>query len=220
MQLPLDLPHRPALGGEDFLVAASNESAVTLIDRWPDWPHHAVAIVGPPGCGKSHLAGVWQAASGALALTPEELAAGMPSGRAVLLDDADQLADEEGLLHLMNWMRETGGSLLMTAVTPPARWPVALPDLQSRLAAVPTAEIGPPDDALLAVMLVKLFADRQLTPDPAVIDYLTVRIERSFAAVRRVVAELDAAALAAQRPVTLPLAREVLARIETAGPVS
>ncbi|MGB8274330.1 MAG: DNA replication protein, partial [Alphaproteobacteria bacterium] len=68
-QLPLDLPHRPALGLEDFLVAPCNVGAVRWIDRWPDWPGPVLAITGPSACGKTHLAHVWQARSGAAMLS-------------------------------------------------------------------------------------------------------------------------------------------------------
>jgi len=221
-QLILDLPHRTSLEGEDFLVAACNAAAVAIIDRWPDWPSHALAIVGPTGAGKSHLAAVWRARSGAEALTPETLAARsrlmMRHTPTVLLDDAegglqDGRLDSVDLFHLFNWLRERHGFLLMTGHNAPRHWPTALADLRSRLAAMPTVEIAPPDDDLLAALMVKQLTDRQLKADPRVIDYTIARIERSFAAVERVVAALDAAALAAKRSITVPLAREVLKEI-------
>ena len=62
-QLPLALAYRPALGMADFVIAPGNRDAVACIDRWPDWPSHALAIHGPKGSGKTHLAHVWQARS-------------------------------------------------------------------------------------------------------------------------------------------------------------
>jgi len=218
-QLTLDLPHRESLEGADFLVASCNTAAVAMIDRWPDWPAHALALVGPAGAGKSHLAAVWRQRSGAAALAPEAAAARsrimMRRSPAVLLDDADRCLAEGrleavDLFHLYNWLRERGGWLLLTARTAPARWPAELADLRSRLAALPVAEIAPPDQDLLAAVMVKQLADRQLKVDPRVVDYTIVRIERSFEAVERIVGALDAAALAAKRPITVSLAREVL----------
>lgn len=220
-QLPLDLGHRPALGREDFLVADCNAAAVAWIDRWPDWPGGGLALHGPAGCGKTHLAEVWRRESGAIRLDAASLAAREPpqllgEARAVAIDDLYDnpglLPDERRFLHLYNLMRERGGHLLLVGRAPPARWPVALPDLKSRLGALPAVEIGAPDDTLLTAVLVKLLTDRQLVVGAEVVDYLARRMERSFEAARRIVAALDREALAARRRIALPLAREVLRR--------
>ncbi|MGE0746132.1 MAG: DnaA/Hda family protein [Rhodospirillales bacterium] len=214
-QLPLDLGHRPALAREDFLVAPPNAAAVAWIDRWPDWPRRALVLYGPPGSGKSHLVSVWRARSDARLVTGSELAARGPDAlaagaAAVVVEDADRIADPVPLLHLYNILAAAGVHVLVTTREPPARWPGALPDLVSRLAAADTVALGLPDDALIAAVLAKLFADRQLAVEPEVLSYLVARIERSFEAARTAVARLDAAALAARRGITIALVREVL----------
>lgn len=213
-QLPLALPHRPALGREDFLVARANEEAVRWLDLWPGWMAPALVLAGPPGSGKTHLAHVFASRSGAVLLAADALAASVPDAfapgvRAAAVDDAAR-ADEEALLHLYNLLAERGGHLLVLAREAPARWGIALPDLRSRLLAAPVATLAPPDDALLAAVLVKLFADRQLVIGEEVVAYLVPRLERSFAAAAAIVAALDHAALAAHRRITVPLARAVL----------
>lgn len=221
IQFAFEFPHRPAFGADDFLVAPSNAAAVAWLDRWPYWPASAVVLHGPPGCGKTHLAHVWQARSGAVlraatALTPivvPELAV----NAALVLDDAERAA-ERPLLHLINLVAERGGHLLLTAQMPPARWTTALPDLRSRLVAMPEIAMVAPDDALIGAVLLKLFADRQLAVGEDVIVFLLHHMERSFAAARRLVAALDRAALIAQRRITVPLARQVLAAEETPDP--
>lgn len=215
-QLPLDLGFRPALGRADFLIAPCNAAAVAWIDRWPDWPAPALALWGPAGGGKTHLLEVWRARSNAAALAPRALtSAALPellgASRAVAIDDASS-AEEEALLHLYNVLAERRGHLLLAAREPPARWTTRLADLRSRLVALPTVAVEPPDDALLAAVLVKLFADRQLRIGEDVIAYLLPRIERSFAAARTIVAALDEAALARRRAVTVRLARDILSR--------
>jgi chromosomal replication initiation ATPase DnaA len=213
-QLPIDLPFRPALGAADFLVSECNRSALSWIERWPDWPGRSLVLYGPAQCGKSHLARLWTACGGGRlvhgsalqALRPPELAA-LPG---VVVDDAD-VAPERVLLHLHNCCRETGAGLLIVARRPPSRWPIKLPDLASRLRATAAVGIGPPDDALLAGLLVKHFADRQIRVAPAVISYAVRRIERSFAAASAFVEALDRAALGAGRPIGLALVRRVLA---------
>jgi chromosomal replication initiation ATPase DnaA len=213
-QLPLELPHREALGRADFLVAPANEAAVLWLDRWPQWPAPALVLAGPEGSGKTHLASVFAARAGAPILTPDDARKAplrdlVGACQAAIIDDAER-ADEETLLHLYNVMAEKKGHLLVLARRPPAQWRIALADLRSRLLAAPIAELLPPDDALLAALLVKLFADRQLLVPEEVVSYLVPRIERSFAAAAGAVATLDKAALAARRPITVPLARAAL----------
>ncbi|PKQ08349.1 MAG: chromosomal replication initiator DnaA [Alphaproteobacteria bacterium HGW-Alphaproteobacteria-12] len=215
-QLVLELVHRPAFGREDFLVAPPNEAAVALIDTWPEWPDRVVALSGPEGSGKTHLAEVWRAASGAVSLAPAGLAgADIPAlvaHGAIILEDLDVLdaAAERALFHLVNLVREEEAYLLLTSHVPLARLGFALPDLASRLRAVPQAALGVPDDTLLTGILVKLFDDRQLLVAPGVIPYLARRIERSVAAVRQAVEALDRASLSGRRPITVRLAAEFL----------
>ncbi len=220
-QLVLDLQPRTALGREDFLPAPCNQEALAWIDRWPDWPACGLAIWGPPGCGKSHLAQVWRAVSAAAEITPAALRTLSPrealvQNQAVIIEAADGEFDDEaevGLFHLYNLARELGATLLLTGRGAPARWPTRLPDLRSRLAALPAVAIGHPDDALIEAVLVKLFGDRQLAVSADVIRFLQARMERSFAAARQTVDALDERALASQRPITIPVAREVLAEV-------
>ena len=220
-QMLLDLGHRAALGREDFLVAPSNRDAVAWLDLWPNWPAPAIAIYGPEACGKTHLAEVWRARSNARVLTTADIAdrdapALLAGATAVVIEHADGVRDERAFLHLFNYLAGQGGSLLLTAATPPAQWTVRLPDLRSRLAALPAIAVGAPDDALIEAVMVKQFSDRQIRVAPDVVAYLVTRVERSLATVRQVVAALDAAALAERRPITVPLARQVLDRWEAA----
>ena len=207
-QLVLDLGHRAALGRESFLVAPSNEAAVAWLDRWPDWPAPALVVHGPAGCGKTHLLEAWRARSGAaVERDPEKV--GNSHVKAVALDEAEGLPEHD-LFHLYNIMGERGGHLVLAARLPPVLWKIRLADLRSRLLAAPSAAIGPPDDALLGAVLVKLFADRQVQVAAEVVLFLLKRIERSFEAAREAVARLDAAAIEQKRPVTIPLAKSVL----------
>ena len=215
-QLAFSLAYRPALGSDDFLVAPSNQAAVNWIDRWPDWQAPGLVIHGPPGCGKSHLLAVWRAASGATLVDAAQLSGSDPAillGRSadLAVERLDALRDETVLFHLYNMVVERGGQLLLAARQPPARYRFQLPDLASRIGALPAVAVTEPDDALLAAVLVKLFADQQIEPTPKLIDYLVARMERSFDAARRLVLALDRRALERRRPLSVPMAREVLA---------
>ena len=215
-QLPLDLPVRPAMGAADFVVSESNRDAVAWLDRWPDWPGSILAIYGPAGCGKTHLAHVWQKRSGARMLEP--VLGSLPSDGNLVLDAIR--IPEEHLFHLINHIRSGRQSLLILDREPPARWNVQLLDLASRLASIPAVAVEPPDDALLAALLVKHFSDRQIGVKSDLIDYLIRRIDRSFSAAESAATALDRAALARGKPITVKLARDVLGREEGADWVS
>jgi chromosomal replication initiation ATPase DnaA len=215
-QLILDLPHRAAHGAEDFLVSDCNLAAVRLIDAWPDWQDNVQLLIGPPASGKTHLARVWQARSGARALTDNALDIGRidsaARGTALVVEDIDRVGyGEQALFHLLNLAREKGLFVLLTAREPPARFGCALPDLLSRLNGLPMVEIGAPDEALLKTVMLKHFADRQLDIDPKVLDFLALHVERSLEAAALAVAAVDRAALATGRKISRQLAAEALA---------
>ena len=211
-QLALNLHHRPAMGREDFLVSPANAEAVGWIDRWPDWPGSSVVIVGPAGSGKSHLGHVWQKRSHATFFGPDTAPDPARTPENAFVDDVDSQNRDPVIFHLYNAVSRDGGYVLLTASTPPARWAGRLPDLTSRLAAVPTVYIHPPDETLISAMIVKMFADRQLGVETEVVDYIVARMERSFETVRELVAELDQVSLAGRRRITVPLVRAVLDR--------
>jgi len=215
-QLAFALPHSESFAREDFLVGEPNYSALATIERWPDWPGRALLLIGPEGSGKSHLAGIWAEIAGARrvaarALGEKDLLAEFATGTLVV-EDVHPGFDERALFHLLNLMREEEGFVLITSRTPAAEWGVTLPDLASRLRAIPSVTLTAPDDTLLRALLVKLFADRQLAVDEALVKYLMSRIERSFAAARAAVETLDREALRLKRPVTRALAAEMLAQ--------
>jgi len=215
-QLAFDLPHAESFRRDDFLASPANAAALALVERWPDWPGRLAAIAGPRGAGKSHLAAIWAERAGARivaasALTRAEVPAALATG-ALAVEDVAPGIDEAALFHLLNLAREDGAWLLFTATQRLDGPGFALADLVSRLRAVPAATLAPPDDALLSAVLIKLFADRQLAVDEGVIAYLLPRMERSFAAARRTVAKLDAAALSRGRAVNRTLAAEIFRR--------
>lgn len=218
-QLAFDLPVRPALGRGDFFVSPANRLALAALDAG-GWPEGKLLLVGPEGAGKSHLAQVWAGDVGARVVAAAALAPlPLPEPGATVVEDADRIAGdraaETALFHLHNHLLAARTPLLLTARSAPAGWGLVLPDLASRMEATATVGLLAPDDALLSAVLVKLFADRQIVVAAPLIPWLVGRMDRSFAAARRLVAELDARSLAAGGPVTRKLAAEVL---DTLGP--
>ncbi len=214
-QLILDWPHAPSYAREDFLEAPGNCQALKAILGWPDWPARTLMLIGPSGAGKSHLATIWARQANArsidsTALTRDSLAE-IAEARALLIEDADRPgADEAALFHLVNLARERGVDALITARAPPDAWGLKTADLLSRLRLAPIVELGAPDLELTQAVLVKLFNDRQLTVDPALVGYVALRIERSLDAARALVAALDREALARGGRVTRAMAARFL----------
>lgn len=226
-QLPLDLGHTPSYSAADYLVSASNAAAWGWVERWPDWPAPGLALCGPPGCGKTHLANVWRERASAVmvdaaTLTGLDPMQALGGATACVIDGAGAgsiaAPAQRALLHLYNVTSERSGHMLICAEAAPARWPIALSDLRSRLAALPAIAIEPPDDGLLEALLAKLFADRQLAVDRGTVIFIVARMERSFDAARRLVEAIDRAALATHRRPGLGLVREVMERLEGGRP--
>ena len=216
-QLSFDLPRRTARGRADFFVSPANAMAVALIDAPDSWPGGRLVLTGPAGAGKTHLAHVWAARSGARILAATELTEeGVPelARGPVAVEDVPVIAGhgpaQAALFHLLNLVQAEGHALLLTGRKAPKLWGLAPADLQSRIEGAQHVELAPPDDALLAAVLAKLFADRQIAPRPDVIPYLLRRMERSFAAAADIVERLDQLALAEGRSISRALAARLL----------
>lgn len=209
-QMRFPLVREPSARAAVFMRGASNHLAIEALELWPAKGEPVLALVGPEGAGKSHLAAGWAERVGAIGFSgPEVVLTDLPDleGRPVLLDDADQ-TPADTLFHLMNLARSPGGALLMVSREPPSHWSVDLPDLRSRLDATRVVRLEAPDDRVLAAALRRFFDERAITPGEDLIDYLVLRIERSIPAARAVVARLDAEA--GGRKLNRTLARDLL----------
>lgn len=213
-QIPLDLPHEPAIGVQDFIVTPASLEAYDHVTSWPDWRSAVAVLSGPEGTGKSHLAKIWQDASGAQPIALSDLGDGHLPVCWVLEDiDRDRI-DEPKLFHLLNATMVEGHFGLITARREIEGWGIGTADVTSRLRLARALRLGVPDDALLAQVLVKLFADRQIQVEPATIKFLTARMERSLGAANRLVKRMDDLALAAKKPVTRAVAAQALVEEE------
>lgn len=213
-QLAFALNYPESFARDDFIAGPSNAAALALIGSWPDWPNKIMALIGPEGSGKTHLASIWASEAGARVIGARSLGyidipASLATGALVVEDLAAEDLNERSLFHLLNLAREEGATLLITGRAPPAGFLVETRDLASRLRAIPVVTVSPPDDMLLRALIVKLASDRQIMMDEALVSYLITRIERSFAAARAAVRRLDEEAMRQKRPVTRALAAEL-----------
>jgi chromosomal replication initiation ATPase DnaA len=209
------LPHAESLSRDNFLEGPANIAGLSLVESWPDWPNRVMLLVGPEGSGKSHLAAIWAETAGARStsahvLTPADVPGELATGALVVEDLKSGQFDERALFHLLNLAREDAAFVLITARVAAAALEIELRDLRSRLRAIPTVTLSPPDDALFKALIVKFCADRQMSVDESVVSFLATRIERSFVAARQAVELLDTEALRLGRPVTRALAAELL----------
>jgi len=217
-QLPLSFEAARSYARADFVPGASNEAALAFVEAWPAWPSRVCAISGPQGSGKTHLAQIWKVNSQAIAFSPEDITeasvAGLLGGSPLLVDGADAIGDEKALFHLLNFTQQSAGWLLMTGIEAPTLWRAKVPDLHSRLTAVPSVELQAPDEALIARVLLKLFADRQLKLPEALIDYLIPRLQRSFVDAERIVVLIDNLALQQKRNISVEIGAQALRLLE------
>ena len=210
-QLPLPFAEPRSFAPEDLVPDASNAAALAWLAEPSRWPLGRLLLFGPEGVGKTHMLHATAAAQGWQFLEGAQLR-GLPAPptTGLAVDDADQVPDETALFHLINLCAEARLPLLLAGRRPPARWPTALPDLASRLRATTAVEVAAPSEALLASLLEKHFADRQLRTEPGFRAWLLPRLPREAAAIAEAAARLDRAALAAGGGLNRALARACL----------
>jgi chromosomal replication initiation ATPase DnaA len=218
-QFALPFAHQPNFAASDFLTAPSNEAALAWLERTPNWPGLRLAISGEAGCGKTHLLHLWARRAGAAIWSGPALVGlpALPARGGIAIDDADAAADEAALLHLLNAAAEAGLPVLLAGRDAPARWPVRLPDLTSRLRAMQTVAILRPEESLLRAILARLLADRQLATPETVQDWLLLRLPRDGGTLAEAAARLDRAALAGGSGITRQLAAAVLCDMAGGG---
>lgn len=217
-QLPLDFPHDPSMGRDDFIISDANRAALTKIETWPHWPARVFLLIGPNGSGKTHLSTIFCELSDASLIDARHLTAMDPmtifDHGPIVFENIDHYQiDEKTLFHILNLVREQQSWLILTCRQGPEYWDLKLPDLISRLRAADRIEILPPDDDLLRAVIVKQFADRQIVIDRAMLDYMLVRIERSLEFINQLIFEVDKEMWSSGRRLTKPLAASLIDKV-------
>lgn len=209
-QYALSLILPPVFAADNFIVSGCNREAWQWMHNWPQWPAHALILYGPEGSGKTHLGHIWAGYANAEKIAADTLTGDEPAKKHILVEDIERASDEKHLLHLFNYTRENGNYLLMTSSLPPQNLPFRLPDLTSRLLALPCVQILQADDTVLAGAMRKQFSDRQMKIDDEVIAYILPRVERSLSKVKELVEHLDRVAMAQRKNITVPFVKYVL----------
>ncbi len=225
-QLFLNLPHNNSYDIENFIVSSCNYDAYKIIDNWGKPSKYLGAIIyGNTASGKTHLLKIWQKKLNADILDSDILIDSKIIAKYqnkkniyIAIDDIDEIvADKDkatAVFHLFNIVKSNGGNLFFTANKNIDDWCCPIPDLTSRLKTLFAVKISQPDEELLFQLLVKFFSDRQVKISLEVISYLVKRTERSFAAIFKLVNQLDSEALSQKRPVTIPLARNIIQKLQ------
>jgi len=218
-QLPFDLGSNLAYERDDFWVSKANEAAVSWIDRWPDWSSSAIIIFGEPASGKTHLSQVWKGQSNAIEIKVKEIKNIQiekfikDSENIIIENIGDIIGDLESekiIFHIYNNIKERGGYLLLTSQQPIKNYNFKLADLESRFMSLPIAALTPPDEDLMAVILTKVFSDRQIFVSQKVVNFIVLRLDRSFLAIRDIVKKIDHLSLIEKRSITIPLVKKVI----------
>lgn len=197
-QIVLPLHARPGAPSR-IVVGNANRAAIDALGAVESWPFRTAILFGPPRSGKSLIAR-WFAENGL--------------GEAI--DDADRL-DETGLFHCWNRAQESGTALLLTVTSALGEWPIALPDLASRMGAALHLQIGTPDDEMLGELILLHAEQRGLALGPDAAAYLVPRTERSHIGVERLVAAIDRISLERKAPPTQGVWRDALDEVLAPG---
>lgn len=192
-QIPLDLTPKPDFTFDSFIEAPSNAGAFNIVRAWPAWPAPAMMLIGPEGTGKTHLGEAWRAVS-----------------NGVFLDDADTRTDGDLFGMINRALRGEIPGLLLASGVPPTDWGVRLPDLTSRLGAMPVMQLHEPDDDSLHPITRALFEQQGRAVGRDVIDYLLKYTDRSVPALRATIRLIDEAASSAKADVTKAFAAKLL----------
>ncbi|MBC7767634.1 MAG: chromosomal replication initiator DnaA [Phycisphaerales bacterium] len=201
-----------------LVVSEANRDAAGLLTGWRAWPGGSLALVGPRGAGKTHLALAWAVEAGARQLSPnadpdDAAATFYEAGGRLLIEDADQALHEPMLWRVLDLVRSSGGAVLLTAAQTPSDWPVGLADLRSRLAALPVARLKEPDEGLMEVVLRRICREQFIQLSDDALQYLVRRLPRTFAAAQACAAALDAELVRGAKPVSLASAKRALQRM-------
>ena len=222
-QLVFKLGKKSMMSSDQLFRSGSNDFALSIIENYDNWPQNKLILVGPHGCGKTHISSIIMAELNGILFSAKEFDfKKIPSDKKpaiIIIEDMDQLGHhnqksrqvtEEGIFHLLVKFQNGESKILFTARDNPSVWKIKLPDLSSRLKTFSVVKIDNPDDQLLLNLIIKFFSEKQLNASPSVVNYIASHIERTYESAQIVVDMVDKKALKEKRELTLALVKSVL----------
>ena len=212
-QLLLDLLPEMQPRLDNFVVGA-NGDVLTGLTGWlsPESRESILLLWGEGGSGKTHLLLASEACyvdgktdTGLASIDPDHPCRFYAIDNVEALDESGQIA----LFGLFNRLRSEGGRLLTAAALPPRRLALR-EDLRTRLGSGLIYRLYPLSDEEKIAALQAQAAARALPLPPEALTYLLSRAPRDMRTLSALLAALDRYSLEQQRPITLPLLREVL----------
>ena len=181
-----------ACSEDEYIVSAANREAYDYVVMWPRWIDFATVLVGDRCSGKTYLSSIWQQKANAMAITLDNIEYYrdfMHKYENFLIDDAHLLSDFEGeIMHVYNIIKEQKKNLLVTTVKGHV---FKLPDLRSRLLAVPNYHIVQPDDYLTAMLIIKAFAEHDIAINPRMLEYVSARVDREYQSIQNLARDVN-----------------------------
>jgi DnaA-homolog protein len=209
----------------DTFVSGANAAAVEHVRSLAGSGAETIWLFGGAGVGKSHL--LQAACREATAAGRRAMYVALPAASPAILADlehvdllaiddahtaARNLEWERALFVILNAYTSGSGALLLAAAAPASHCGFQLADLKSRCAGALPYRLAPLDDSERAIALRLHASARGLALDAAAADYLLTRVARDMPALTEWLVRLDRASLTAQRRLTIPFIRELVAQ--------
>lgn len=203
----LDIDLKNSYATEEFITSVANLTAFNAINNYEKWPNRSLLIIGEEGSGKTHLCSIWQSKANAKKIYEEDESLLFSNEFGLVFENIEKCRNESFLFHLINFCKENGIYLLLTAEFMPE---FKLKDLASRISSMLKIEIRSPDEDLLKTLMHKRFSEMQIKVESEVVEYLFTRITRSYSFVKTFTQEINKLSLQEKRSITIPLARKML----------
>ena len=202
------------LNPNDFFVSNCNYYAYELINSWPKWEKKIINICGEKYSGKSHLSNIFiQKFKGRIIYANtvnNETLNSLKTFENIVLENFTKSVNENLIYSLFNLMDQDNKYLVINSQIPINEIDFKLNDLKSRLKNCLVAKIQNPDDEMIYALIVKNFADRQISLDKKLIDFIIKRIDRSYGKIFEFIYKIDEISLKKKKSINLNIIKETL----------
>lgn len=223
-QLILDLETAAAPSLANFAIGPNHE-LLHALQQFEDGTsgEHFLYLWGAAATGKSHLLQALAQQPGTRYISASTAKARHllyePGTTLYLLDDCERLNPERQIdaFALFNQIRENAGFLVSSAQMPPATLPVR-EDLRTRMGWGLIYQLHALTDADKIHALQQIAVTRGCNLSPAVLPWLITHYRRDMRSLTAVLDALGHYSIQTQRPMTLPLLRELLPELADLQP--